>query len=201
MAIQIKRLQSLGNSFVLFLFLGLLNCGNKKQRPPARVHQALPLNDEIKYPHDILEAGLTKQYDKVKWALYCLYAADTCRFLPARFVKDTVTFGELDLRFEKLRNSEDTVEMYFNFYYHDSLRCNFNLLKNAEYLRGAGFLHGSDSISYWISPTTMLYYRPARTLSKFKDPLRPEVIAYIKGNQNKLAAWLKNEAKNKKIIP
>jgi len=105
------------------------------------------------------------------------------------------------LNFAHLRKSGDSTEYYFNFYYHDTVKCDFNLIDNYSYLRGAGFTDRSDSISYWISPTTARYWTSKGTKTKYEHPLQPDVIAYIKRNQNKLNPWFLAEARKREIIP
>jgi len=196
----VKRSRYLRNNLLVFLFLGFGCCGNAGD-PPSTKKQKAAVQMQDGYPQAIVQYGLARQYDRAKWTLYCLYGPDTCEFLPGANMSSTVTFGELDLRFNRLRRSDDTVELYFDFYFHDTVKCDFRLLRNSFYLRGAGFLHGVDSVFYWISPTTMVYLRPGGSENKYNNPLQPGVLVYIKGNKAKLAPWFLNEARRKGITP
>lgn len=199
MDLEIKRLRYLRNNLLVFFSLGFGCCRNPGH-PPSTERQKPAVQMQAGYPQDIVRYGLARQYDRAKWTLYCLYGPDTCEFLPRANVSGTVTFGELDLRFNRLRRTGDTLEIYFDFYFHDTVKCDFRVLENYYYLRGAGFLHGADSVFYWISPTTMVYLRPGGSKNKYNNPLQPKVLVYIKENKARLAPWFQSEARRRGVI-
>jgi hypothetical protein len=186
--------------FVIIIFvLFFADCSDQKPEHKLVTAKKDTIEHEGTYPKQINTKDLQMKYDKVRWAMYCIYCDDTCRFLKETGIKDSVTFASLDFRLEKLQQFNDTTEVYF-YFYKDSIKCDFRVIKNIELAIGAGYKKGDDNISYYISPTTMRYFWEKGTYSRYENPLQPEVITYINNNKSKLNRWFFNEAKRKGII-
>ena len=183
---------------MIFFALFISNCNDGKPEKVQDTSKTDSVEQEEAYPGQIKTNDLQAKYDKVKWALYCIYCDDTCRFVKDSGIKDSVTFASLDLRFDRVLQFSDTTEIYF-YFYKDSIKCNLVVIDNNEIAIGAGFKKGNDNISYYISPTTMRYFWENGPHSRYENPLQPEVINYIKNNKGKLNKWFLNEVKRKGI--
>lgn len=154
-----------------------------------------------KYPPIIDSLGFQALYDKTKWTLYCIYSDDTCLVKNNFPVTEGKTFGSLDLKFEELRQQNDTIEFSFCFYINDTLRYDITTMKNPKRLAtGIGYRKGNDSILFYISETTMRYFWEKGLNSRYANPLQPEVIAYIRKNKESLNPWFKEEATRKGFL-
>jgi len=182
------------------LWLIAISCRNGKNEPLNAARKVVR-SDSSGYPQSVKSAGSIKQYDAAKWSLYCMLAQDTCRFMPVTGISAVISFGELNLKFKDLRRCGDSTEYYFDFFYKDTIKCDFKLIGNFSYFRGIGFIGKSDSIAYWISPTTVRYWTGKGATNKLEHPLQPDVIAYIRRNQDKLNPWFLAEARKRKVIP
>ena len=183
---------------MIFFTLFIANCNDRKSEKVQVNSKTDLVEHEDAYPTQVRTKNLQEKYDKVKWALYCIYCDDTCRFIKDTGIRDSLTFASLDLRFDRVQQFSDTTEMYF-YFYKDSIKCNLSVIDNNEIAIGAGFKNGNENISYYISPTTMRYFWKKGPHSRYENPLQPEVITFIKNNNGKLDKWFLNEAKRKGI--
>lgn len=153
------------------------------------------------YPAVITQFELQHQFDNTKWMLYCLHCDEKLNFQSTLNNKD-VTFGELPLRFTMFNIRKDSIEIGFKFYYNDR-PCDIQLVKNIIDV-GAVYKYGSDTVVYWISPTTMKYFYVrclvADCPSRYVNPLQPEVYKYIRNNHKKLNPWFRKEAIRRGVI-
>lgn len=152
------------------------------------------------YPLVIDSLGMRKQYDQAKWVLYCLNCDDKCEFFKETGIKDTLTFGMLDLKFERYRKRADTVDLEFNFYYHDTLKCDERVCRTHS-LTGLAYKVGAADYFALINVRWGDYvWKSSYSRSRLYKPLQPEVIAYIKANRAQLNPWFRGEAKRRGII-
>lgn len=188
-----------------YLYWGILtlitSCGTNSQGDKEKSNEhSLKIKDEI-YPKKIIDLKIENWYDKSKWALYCIYCKDTVKFEPQTNVKELTTFASLDLKLEDVKQFKDTTELLFYFYYKDTLKCDYKVLKNLFIATGTGFIKGSDSIYYYTADghgvTKFWEYGDK---SRIANPLQPEVTNYINNNKNKLHPWFRDEAKRRGII-
>lgn len=175
-------------------------CNTKPSSDQNNANKSDTINQQEAYPLDIVRLGLEQWYDKTKWALYCIYCDDSVRFQKHTGIHDSITFASLDLKFENVKQFNDTTEINVFFYLRDTIKCDLETTKNSEVASGAGFKKGSDSIIYYTSTTTLSRFWKTGPGSRYENPLQPEVVAYIKSNKQKLSAWFYDEAKKRGII-
>lgn len=152
------------------------------------------------YPKVIIEKNLTTLYDQSKWLIYCIHSDETCKFYDKLNIKEQPTFGTLDLRIDTVYQINDTTEINFSFYY-DSLKCDVNTTYNYGSLTsGVAFKGNNNAPIYFLRETTMHRFTEKGIKSRYDNPLQPDVLVYIKNNQDKLNKWFKNEAKRRGIL-
>ena len=156
--------------------------------------------NEEKYPSEIVKLGLEKWYDETKWVMYCIYCDEICKFEKKTGINDSITFASLDLKFDKIEQFNDSTEISFYFYFNDTLKIDLTTTRNLGLVSGTGFIKGRDSIFFYISPGTMHRFWTNDPTSRYKNPLQPDVIEYIKANENKLNPWFREEAKRRGVI-
>lgn len=200
LAKQLKYLEGSDMRYILIIvFICFTACNSDKERKlEDGVNSDITTNNGS-YPPKIVQLGLEKWYDEIKWAMYCIYCDDTCMFQKNTGVKDSVTFASLDLRFYKVEQFNDTTEINFYFYY-DTLRCDLTTVRNLGLASGAGFKKGSDSISFYTSSGTMRRFWNNDPSSRYKNPLQSQVVEYINKNEGKLHPWFHKEAIKRKVI-
>jgi hypothetical protein len=153
-----------------------------------------------KYPQKIIDLKLEKQYDKTKWLLYCIHCDEIYKFEKTKNIVDTISFGKISLKFDTVEQFNDTTEIYFDFFYRDTEKCDLSLIYNIEHDIGAAFFGKSDSIIYYVRRGTMNIHRATGKRSRHQFPLQPEVLQYIKFNKNNIDPWFKEEAILRGII-
>lgn len=159
------------------------------------------------YPSIIKSLELQKPFNEIKWRLYCIHCDEKVEFVDPE-IKDKITFGMLDLRFDTIDTlgegkNRDTIEVLFNFYYNDTI-CEYDYIKNLIYY-GARVIDKTKQIYCYSTKRDFTCVRDScidhpDCGSRLINPLQPEVISYIKNNQEKLAPWFKEEAKRRKVI-
>jgi hypothetical protein len=152
------------------------------------------------YPKLIEKYKLERQYDKTKWMLYCIHCDEFCEFDKRSGISDTITFGMLSLHYEGVDIFNDTAELNFSFYYKDSIKCDYGILRNANIDIGAAYHMNSDSILYYLRLSTYNRHWETGQRSRYQYPLQPEVIKYIKTNRKNLDIWFRAEAIRRGII-
>ena len=185
-------------NYLIFICGFALSCNslNKPQSSDKRIYYK-NLNY---YPKEINNSNLKIFFDETRWAMYCIHCQDTCNFLKKDISKEDALFGYLDLRFEKTTHFSDTTELSFCFY-KDSLRCDVTTISTLGGLTyGAAFKGTRDSIIYYLLNSTIRRFMGFGIKNRYANPLQPEVIAFIKSNQDKLNPWFKAEAKRRKVI-
>ena len=138
------------------------------------------------------------KYDTAKWFLYCIYCDDTCKFQNHLKIENIVTFGMLDLKFEGLNMSKDTLELFFNFYY-DTVKCDFLTIKNTI-STGVSFERNNNNISYYLSSSTLNIFYEKGPTSRYANPIQLEVISYLRNHKQKLAPWFRSEAQKRGLL-
>jgi hypothetical protein len=132
-----------------------------------------------------------------KWYLYCIYCDDTILFTHQDKITDTTTYGDLKLKLCRIESHRDTIAFTYCFFYHDSIPCLQNIVKNFP-ISSVLFKY-TDSIPcqflwagelMWdVSPHTRMGY-----------PTQPDMIEYVRENRAKLDPWFVDEAKKRGIF-
>jgi len=176
----------------LITLLLLWSCNDRPTIRPISKTEAI-------YPLSIVQSGLESKYDKTKWYLYCIYCDDTCKFTRETGIKKTAPFSSMELKFDTVTQYNDTIEISFNFYYQDSIKCDASTIRNSV-ASGAGFKKGSDSIYYFTSTSTMQRFWTNDPYSRFVNPLQPDMIRYLKAKKLQLHPWFYAEAQKRGIV-
>ncbi|MET0571341.1 MAG: hypothetical protein ABWZ79_07935 [Pedobacter agri] len=185
---------------IIIFFISIVSCNSDNKSITNEIIREDTIITKEDYPAEIIKQGLEKWYDNTKWAMYCIYCDDTCKFRKQTGIKDTITFASLDLKFEEFKEFNDATEISFYFYFRDSIKCDVTTVRNIELASGAGFKKGDDSQYFYTSPTTMHQFWTNDPLSRYKNPLQSDVIEYIKNNKEKLHPWFYAEAKKRRLI-
>ena len=174
---------------ILFFFIG---CIVKEKKDSVNI-----LKKEL-YPSIIDSFKLRHSYDEAKWRLYCIFCDDTVKIRKSNINTNT-TFGMLELKFGILEKRNDSAIIYFEFFYNDTACTVYNIdFKNDKpYTNGVLFVKDS-LVSFTFAGTS--FFKDIYEKSRYKNPLQPEVINYIKNNEGKLNAWFREEARGRKII-
>jgi len=188
-----------------YLWFGIIalitSCGTNSHKEKVIGHEDSAKIDKDTYPKKITDLALESRYDKSKWALYCIYCDDSVKFEPETEIKEQITFASLDLKLEGVKQFNDTTELLFYFYYKDTLKCDYKVLKNLLIATGTGFKKGSDSIYYYTAEGHGLTkFWEQGDQSHIANPLQPDVISYINRNKDKLNLWFRNEAIRRKVL-
>ncbi len=151
------------------------------------------------YPDTISKLGIQKMYDNIKWNIYCIFCDKKIIF--DLEISDTPSVASLDLRFKGLERRKDTFELYYSFYYKDTLECrNSNIREPGNLVSGAAFTKEKDSILYYTSTSILGRFWQIGATSRYSNPLQPDVISFIQENKNKLHPWFLSEAKKRGVV-
>lgn len=170
------------------IFISIISCNNKKV-PKTLNHPQISKNkfEDLK--------------DETKWRLFCINCDKVCILSERVQIKDTVDYGSLNVKFEKLNILNDTIEISMDFYYNDTIKCDINTVWHFDILAsGLAFNLNSDSVLYFLTKTTAGRMSDVDSNNRDRDPLQPDVINYIKNNRQKLNPWFREEAKRRKVI-
>ncbi len=136
------------------------------------------------YPPVIVSAKLEDLYDSARWSIYC-QICDTI-YLP----KDTLSknngkaYGMLSLKFMDVKISNDRATFYFKFMDGDK-ELVWYMTKNLLSLSaGVTYDLKSKRKEYMIAENGLV--RETGSLSRFVNPMQPEVVSFIKKNWDKL---------------
>ncbi len=136
--------------------------------------------------------NFTRFNDSAKWRLYTLHCDDT-----TLQDKKYLSLSSLNLKLVYVRKVNDTLDLLYQFMKDDSIPIG----------RYPGQKYISDGVQFKTSENAIIgFLRGEGTVwekgqdSRYEYPLQPEVIAYIKNNENNLNPWFKMEAKKKGIL-
>ncbi|MBX9448838.1 MAG: hypothetical protein KL787_03605 [Taibaiella sp.] len=182
------------------------------------------------YPKIIDSLQLRELYDSTKWYLYLLHCGETPKMINTYDGTKTplnFTFSELDLRFDTLEVSNETVKIYFWFYVNDTTVLNLdyfsyylgdtisskddNYYRLEEYINGRMYYNSKNlDICYLTKGSTIGYFCISSwfngretidsMLNRRVNPLQPEVIKYINEHKRELHPWFYREAVKRGVI-
>lgn len=167
-------------------------------------------NKTNKYPTEIENLSLQKQYDNSKWNLYCIFCdrlIDPVKKVSGNYVavpnEKKMTYGQLDLCFDEVRIKNDTIEIMFFFIFEGEKVTQFNV--NTLPYEGAVFIGDNKNVSMYKTSGDMEYiwvHCPDKNdcPDRHVNPLQPEVIRYIKQNETKINSWFRMSAVEKGVL-
>ncbi len=175
-------------------FLLMFSCSPIKQ---PEIHEMQILQKSKIENKEILD--LIKE---AKWQLYCYQCDVRLHFYSNFNISDSPYASSLDLKFDRIIQKNDTVEVKFKYFYQDTILCDVNSLKNYFDLNyGVAFKENNrDSILYFITDRNIIFSRGKYMDDRYDNVLQTDVISFIKSNKDILNRWFYNEAKNRNII-
>jgi hypothetical protein len=194
------KLNGIGSLIILVFSFSSFSCVQKKEIKIPSAKSKINSDIASSYPAEIIDRKIERQYDLVKWRLFCVYCDNPVRFISSSGLKTELTFGSLDLKYAGLYQANDTTEIYFDFYFEDTIKCVNTILENPPIATGAGFLSGTDSISYFTSSSTMNRFWTNDPGSRFSSPIQKEVVEYLKKNKQSVNTWFYNESKRRGLV-
>ncbi len=183
---------------VLFLLAGCTEGRHTKQQMTEKVNffdsvqqRQLALLDSL---------HLLQFNDTSKWFLYAIQCDDSSKSGRVRDRKELpkipLGFIKLNLNYVAIQN--DTLSLLYNFLYDDSTIIEKST-SNRPIIRGMQFNTKSNQIIGFIIGHAILNQN-GNSANRYENPLKPEVISFIKSNKGKLNIWFRDEAKRRKII-
>jgi hypothetical protein len=174
----------------MLLILTTHGCNSGKESKNASVNEKV--SDEcMVYPHVVDSLNLQDLYDSARIALFTWHCD-----MPYRPKDDSLknmTFGQLELKFDRLITKSDTIEFTFNFYDGDKIVIATGLRDVITVNTGVGYDRKTRKKIYMSSPDGFVIYQKGGN-NRFENPFQPEVLTYIKTNWNKLDRCFKELA-------
>lgn len=147
-------------------------------------------NDSVKY------AAL---YDSAKWLMYCIHCDEMTKCRAQYSSLRPAFLSSLGIKFWCAVEKGDTVEIFSEFYYRDSLACDINSLSNySDILDGIAFDKRSGKRLYYIRGNASFTVVDAS--SRYVNALQPDVISFIRRHKYELNGWFKGEAERRGLI-
>jgi hypothetical protein len=138
-------------------------------------------------------------YDSAKWYIFT-YNCDQL-YKPARDSSVNIPYSKLELRFLSFAILHDTVRMGFSFMDNGRTILPAMTRDLTLVMSGVGFDSVTRKKIFMMGPgyymKTMGDFDPR---SRYKNPLQPEVVEFIKTHKDDLDPWFRDEAKRRKII-
>lgn len=180
--------------FAVALLAGWSCKENAKQTPEKVNESTISMAEKI-----VDSLGLSEMISESRWALYCIHIDDTCAWKPTYRSLGKTYLSSLPLRLDFAFVRGDTVEVLYDFYYNDSLKCDYNSVSNfVEITDGVGINHKTKKQLYYLKGDGMFIQEGER--SRYANPVQPEVKAFILANRDRLHPWLRDEAVRRGII-
>lgn len=181
----------------ILLFVVVLGCNlNKKKIKKDNIKVA---KDEcFIYPAIIDSFNIRNLYDSARWYIYTWHCDE--RYLSKRDTTESISFGELPLKFNNFAFRGDTLEMNFDFidqYEHRPILPSMTR-NNIQFLSGVGFDMKTRKKIYMLSPNGFTTIVKGAS-NRYENPLQPEVLSYIKNNWNKLDSCFKKLVEQKGV--
>jgi hypothetical protein len=197
----LKYQDKMKQTAIILLTCLCIACSCKTESPKDEAPVVLSKSE---YPRIIDSLRLNELYNETKWLMYCYQCDDTLKIIKSDTLKDLVTFGMLELKFDTVDVYDTMFDIRFNFYYK-GIPCTGENIRSSP-IWGMVYAHPTGKkLNYVVQSGNMNYMRdscapkgPCR--SRFVNPLQPEVVKYINDNKAKLNPWFYNEAKKRGVL-
>ncbi len=183
--------------YYLIAILILFSCNSNQQKIRPKVVEIS--NDKCYvYPSIIDSLHMQDLYDSACWYVYTWHCDE--RYLSKRDTTESISFGELPLKFNNFAFRGDTLEMNFDFIDQHEHRPILPSMtrNNIQFLSGVGFDMKTRKKIYMLSPNGFTTIVKGAS-SRYENPLQPEVLSYIKNNWNKLDSCFKKLVEQKGV--
>jgi hypothetical protein len=179
-------------SFAFFIIIGACQHPNKKGNGIA-IKTNIYDSSENKNLKLLDSLGLIRYNDSAKWRLYTIHCDDSALQEDNRYIP----VSSLNLKLGLVSKENDTLDLLYSFMENDSTTINREL-KEKYITAGIQFKTSEDKVIAYIHGEGTFTIKGST--SRFQNPMQPEVITYIKKNQDKLNPWFRNEAKRRGIL-
>jgi hypothetical protein len=160
---------------LFFFSIVSLSCINKKKDTEKETSKC------FSYPVIIDSLHFEHFYDSARWYIYT-WNCDK-KFIPRKQNGSIKTFGELDLRFNKLTITNDTMKILFNFYNGAEMVYPGNTKDNVLFASGVLFdLRKKTKID--LVGFEGYSFNEVGGSNRYENPLNGEVIAYFNKHTN-----------------
>jgi len=157
--------------------------GKKFSDSVDRSVNIVPIVFSGKYPEIIDSLHLQEAYEDIRSRIFYFNYLDTCDFVRP-FPEEKVPFNTLDLKYEGYQLKEDTISLFFGFYYRDTIRCDSRWpCGNVAVPHGAAYEISKRKLLYYIDEGSIWTIEP-------KDSKLKRNIRFIKNNQLPTNSWL-----------
>lgn len=170
--------------FLLGIVIITFGC-NSNQRDSKKKETEMGSDKCFIYPSNVDSLQLKDLYDSARWYVYTWHCDDY--YKPKKDATQSITFGELPLKFKNLTLKGDTLEFNFGFFdVHENYSILPSMTRDAKELStGVGFNINTRTKIYMLSPNGFSSTIEGG-VNRYENPLQPEVLTYIKNNWDKL---------------
>ncbi len=155
----------------------------------------IPIGFKGIYPKVVDSLSLNNLFDQAKWDMYCISYADTCFTSKEYKIQDTIIpFSGLILKYEGHKFRNDTLQIYFGFYYKDIFRCDNYRCSNIFPLHGVCYKLGSKSFYAYVDLSMSEHYIDGLRRKKENG------IKYLTTHPPQNNSWLLDEARKRGVI-
>ncbi len=143
------------------------------------------------------KCGLLSLSDSIKWNLYCIYGNDSASWGWRNKNLPHIPIGFLKLQLLSLtQNGNDTAIFFYRFIYKDSLEVeSYDEDRKPIASEVMVKLKTKEILGYGVD-----FFYTLDSDERYKHPLRPDIINFIKNNSDKLDPWFKQRAIEKGIL-
>jgi hypothetical protein len=168
--------------YLLIAILILFSCNSNQQQvksKPVKIN-----NDKCHiYPSAIDSLHAQDLYDSARWFIYTWHC--DMPYLPKVDSLRIGTFGELELRFNRVFYKNNTLDIDFYFIDNGESVLTGSTRDTRELATGVRFDFAAKRKLAMLSRNSYSIQVNGEK-SRYENPLQPEVISYIKGNWDKL---------------
>lgn len=180
---------------LLASLIALTSC-NQSKKEVERYNDTLdkhfhliPIPFTGEYPKVIDSLNVEDFYNEVKWDMYCLMADVNCNYNGA----SQNYFTKATLKYEGCILNEDTISLFFGFYYPDSIRLIRPDCQNSFLVHGAKFIiKGKNYFRY--------LFAAAEIDSGLYTDRKINGVNYIQAHKTELNPWLYLEVEKRSLI-
>jgi hypothetical protein len=189
------------NIIYIIMVVMIISCQPDNSSPNNTVNRSV--NDYSKIKIDTIPLRFIKsinrmsQYNNGKWYLYCIYCDDTLSFTHQSGITKIMTYGNLKLKLCSFKIHKDTTELAYCFYYNDTIPCLQNIVGN--YPISSVIFKCNDTVPCQFLRSGHFMW-DISTNTRLGDPIKPDVVKYIRENTSKLDPWFIAEARRRGIF-
>jgi len=152
------------------------------------------------YPRIVDSLHVNALYNEAKWKMYYMNCTGTVSWRKRFSNLPRTHFGFMPLVFKGLWRSRDSTEFYFEFYYKDTVPCDWNHTTNdMNIVDGIGFSGKKHKKVYYMKEIARLDHM-GNADDKSTTVLQPVVQKFLLRNKNYLDPWFRDMAVKKGML-